>query len=112
MYTGIMLIKDNAKAILLYIVLLLLTFLLVAGTWYFGIDGVLFYCTDRLLIVDMIPPFIHGPEYGDHFIAPAVIVYGMWILAIAAIFLLPWLVVRGITKPQRSAVEVIQGLKR
>jgi len=75
-----------------YIIFFLPTCIIFAVIWYFLIDGVFYYCSDKVPIFDMLPPFVHGAIYGDYFIQSPVIVYVFWVLFILAIMGIPvWL---------------------
>jgi len=59
----------------------------------FAVDR-LFHCSDSLGPLDFIPPFVHNCP-GDHYIAPAWIVWTLWVGLVALVIGLPALVFRG-----------------
>lgn len=86
----------DVKSVVLYLTFFISALVLVSSLWYFFIDGVLFYCSDKLPLFDLLPPFVHGGP--DHFIASPTIVYVFWIGALFLIFMLPGVIMKEITK--------------
>jgi hypothetical protein len=86
--------KDWQKKLLLYIVLFFPIFVIIASLWFFCVDGILYYCSDKIPFFDLLPPFVHGKNFGDYFIVSPVVVYILWIISLLIIFLLPWIITR------------------
>lgn len=65
---------------------------LIAGMliWTVFADGKLYYCSDKTPVLDFIPPFVHGSQYGDYYIANPTIVWGIWFLLLGLIIVLPY----------------------
>ena len=82
------------RKILLYIAFLIPTFLVVAGVWSFLISANFFYCSDRVSLLDFIPPFVHGSEYGDYYIQSPVVTYLAWSIHLLLVFLLPYILTK------------------
>lgn len=82
----------------MYLTLFLPTLVLIACAWYFLVDGIFYHCSDKFPLTDLLPPFVHGTNFGDYFIAPPVIVYILWTLTLVTIFLAPWLIMKKIFK--------------
>jgi hypothetical protein len=82
------------RSLLLYILLIFPCFVICSIIWYFFVDGVLYYCSDKVPFFDLLPPFIHGKNFGDYFIVSPQIVYIFWIISLIVIFLLPWVITR------------------
>lgn len=79
--------------IVLYLVLLLPSLIVVSILWSIIHNLFLFRCTDWFPISDLIPPFVHGAQYGDYYIAPEPVVFVIWGLFIGLIFILPLLAI-------------------
>lgn len=97
----------NSKLYLLpfYIIFLIPLFLLAITIWYFAIDGNLYYCSDKVPILDFEPPFVHQGIYGstgDYWIANKSIVYFIWIVLVLSIFFIPLYLTKLINKERRS----------
>ncbi|MBC7228554.1 MAG: hypothetical protein H5T61_15195 [Thermoflexales bacterium] len=79
-----------------YIALLLSSFLTSALLWHLLIEDVLYYCSDSAPVLDFLPPFVHEPlaMTGDRFIASPIIVYVVWGVFVISSFLLPAIAIR------------------
>ena len=71
-----------------YLLLLVPCLLLASFAWDGLASGKLYYCSDSMCgPFDLIPPFVH-PHTDDHYIAPVVLVWALWValalLALAA----------------------------
>jgi len=78
--------------IIAYIFLLPFSLLLAAVIWAAKVSGVLYVCTDSMGIFDFIPPFVH-PAGGDVYNVPAWQVWVTWYALLAAVLLLPALII-------------------
>jgi hypothetical protein len=84
------------KLIGFYIALLLPCFLIMAGIWG-TFSHRLYYCSDRVPILDFIPPFVHlypGIHTGDHYLVAPPIVWSLWTVFAATTLLVPALAIR------------------
>lgn len=88
----------DIESFVLYLTFFILTLVLVLGIWYFFVDGVFYYCSDKLPFFDLFPPFVHGENGPDHFIASPIIVYAFWVSAMSLIFILPGIILKRILK--------------
>ena len=76
-----------------YIVLVLLSLVGASFLWgSFAVDR-LFHCSDSCGPIDFIPPFVHNAA-GDHYIAPAWIVWVLWAAVLVVVFAWPAFAVR------------------
>lgn len=89
---------SSLQNVALYIPLFIPVFLAISLLWYFFIDGVFYYCSDKVPFIDLFPPFVHGKNFGDYFIASPVVVYTLWIFLLSLMFLLPLFLLRYLTK--------------
>lgn len=80
----------NAKSSLFYLSYLIPTIIVILSFWYFFIDGTLYYCWDKTPLIDFIPPFVHSEYVVDHFIAPPVVVYLIWLALVFLGFFIPY----------------------
>ncbi len=81
-------LQNKSKRLLILLGSFVFLFISASVFWYTQIDGKLFYCSDKIPLLDLIPPFVHGSQCGDYFIASPLIVYLIWILlAFAVVFL-------------------------
>ena len=71
-------ISMNIKKILIYLLYFVPVSAIILSIWYFFVDGVLYYCSDKVPVIDFIPPFVH-PDAGDYFIASPFVIYLAWI---------------------------------
>jgi hypothetical protein len=76
-----------------YLGLLLPSFVTFALAWHWLVEDVLYHHWDRAPIGDFFPPFIDPLVPGDRFIVSAGIVYLVWYLFQAAVFLAPALAI-------------------
>lgn len=95
------------KNLLLYLTLLLPTLVLIASVWYFFVDGILYYCSDKVPFLDLLPPFVHGKSFGDYFIASPILVYVLWIVALFLLFSLPWLILKRVLKSKIHSAIIV-----
>ena len=73
---------------LAYLALLLPSVLISAVAWQFLAVDRLYHCSDRVPLLDFVPPFVHSvPD--DHYIASPLVVYVVWLLLVAIASLLP-----------------------
>lgn len=86
--------RDKDINIFLFISILFPILIILSLAWYFLVDGILFYCTDKMPVLDLIPPFVHGINTGDYYIASPIIVYIAWIITLVSIFTLPWILLK------------------
>lgn len=56
--------------------------------WDIFVNGRLYYCSDKMPVLDLIPPFVHGPQYHDYYLVSPVVVYLIWVALIFAIVFL------------------------
>jgi hypothetical protein len=77
------------RIILLYGVLLLVSFLVLAMLWHWQMAGSYFVCQEHGIILDFLPPFAHTGVSGDVYLKPPHVVYTLWSVYLAAIIILP-----------------------
>lgn len=81
----------------IYGVLLLISFLISASLWHWQMAGT-YFVSHKALLGDFLPPFVHTGEDGNFYIRPLRVVYLMWSVYLAGMFLLPaaftWLLLR------------------
>jgi hypothetical protein len=77
----------------LYVILLVPSLAGVATVWCGIVARRLYYCSDGVPPFDFIPPFVHNAG-GDHYIAPAPLVWLLWIILLAVALLLPVVMIR------------------
>ena len=87
---------------LVYFALLLLSLLLSALLWDAVAVDKLFVCTDSVGAWDIIPPFVHSC-CGDHYVAPAPLVWLLWLGILGVAFTLPVAIIAGVTSVFRHA---------
>lgn len=95
------------RIFLLYLTLFIPVLVLIASAWYFLVDGNFYYCSDKVPFVDLLPPFVHGKNFGDYFVAPPIIVYVLWIAALVSIVALPWVIMKRVTKKKTSTIKIV-----
>ena len=109
LYNLTSMVNNKIKYIGYYLGIALVLFILVALAWSFGIAGKLYYCSDRIPILDFIPPLVHDlsksvPPGGkfigvnDYYIASPTTVYTVWALHVAVILIIPYFITRYLTK--------------
>jgi len=80
----------------IYGVLLLVAFLISASVWHWQMSGA-YFVSHKAPLADFVPPFIHAGEDGNFYIKPMRIIYIIWSVYLAAMFLAPaavtWLLV-------------------
>jgi hypothetical protein len=93
-----------------YLALLVPSFLIIAPAWSIIAQGRLYYCSDWMPVIGFFPPFIHGSQVGDYFIAPEWVVYLVWVIAVIIILLLPllFLKIKEGFHAERSKQNVVQ----
>jgi hypothetical protein len=80
----------QALRIILYFLLAVPSLIGAAVVWdHIAVDK-MFHCTDSCGPIDFIPPFVHSVE-GDHYIAPALLVWMLWLILLAVALALPML---------------------
>jgi hypothetical protein len=77
-----------------YVGIFIPVWLCAALLWHVLVEDVLYYCSDNAPFLDFLPPFVHGGATGDHYLVPAAIVYGLWCALVAAVLVLPAVVIR------------------
>jgi len=81
----------------IYGVLLLISLLIFASVWHWQMSGV-YFVSNKSLLADFLPPFIHPGEGGNIYIKPLRVIYMMWFVYLVAMFLIPagftWLLIR------------------
>jgi hypothetical protein len=81
----------------IYGVLVLITFLILATVWHWQMSGA-YFVSHKSLLVDFMPPFIQTGADGNFYIKPGRVIYAIWSVYIAIMFLAPavftWLLVR------------------
>lgn len=82
-------LQNKSKRLLILLGSFVFLFISASVFWYTQIDGKLFYCSDKIPLLDLIPPFVHGSQVGDYYIASPVVVYLIWIILIQVIISLP-----------------------
>lgn len=95
-------LKDFMHLLPFYFFFQMLSFLLIIIIWSGYVDGHLYYCSDKVPILDFIPPFMHGSLYGDYYIAPAGLVYALWVLLLIVLVSLPFMLLKLLLKEQSS----------
>ena len=77
---------------------------LIAGMliWTIFVDGNLYYCSDKVPILDFIPPFVHGSQYGDYWIADPKIVWGIWSLLLGLMLIIPYFLAKRLISTKNS----------
>ena len=90
--------RAKVRIILLYGILLLVSFLFSAMLWHWQMAGSYFVSRDHGIILDFLPPFAHAGVDGDVYLKPAHVVYTIWSVYLALVLILPaagvWLGVR------------------
>ena len=109
-------IDKSVKTGLLYLALLLPILILIAGLWSIFIDGNLYYSSDKIPILDFHPPFVHGPQVGDYFIAPQIVVHSLWFFSVGIVVYMPWMLLKKLlvnkgksTKAVVTALSIFSG---
>lgn len=82
----------------LFLLLIFEIIVITAVFWYTQIDGKLYYCSDKIPLFDFVPPFVHGLQVGDYYIASPVTVYIFWSVLILINILIPFAVSKKIFK--------------
>ncbi len=84
-------LKKVAKTLPVYVLFLIPSLIVGLLIWTLFIDGKLYYCSDKVHVLDFIPPFVHGPQYGDYYIAHPIVVWGIWFLLFGLIIVPPYI---------------------
>lgn len=69
--------------------------------WTILIDGNLYYCSDKVPLLDFIPPFVHTGHFGstgDYYIADEKVVWTLWLLSVGTIFTIPYIVIKSLRR--------------
>ena len=86
------------RLILLYGVLLMISFLFLAMLWHWQMAGSYFVSQQHGFILDFLPPFIRPGVSGDFYIKPAYVVYTVWGVYAGLVLVVPaigaWLCTR------------------
>jgi hypothetical protein len=82
--------KNAAKMLPGYLFFLIPSLAIGLSIWTIFVDGKLYYCSDKFLVLDFIPPFVHGAQYGDYWIVPPIFVWSIWLLLIISMFTIPY----------------------
>ena len=95
-------LKKVTKTFPIYILFLVPS--LIAGllVWTLFVDGKLYYCSDKVPVLDFIPPFVHGKEYGDYWIAAPILVWSIWFLLILLMLVIPYFLVKWMKLPDNA----------
>ena len=81
-----------------YLLLLIPSYIVGALIWSFLIDGTLYYCSDKMPFFDFFPPFVHGVDRGDYYIADEKAVWIAWFGFIVTILFVPYALARKFRK--------------
>ncbi len=100
-------LKKVAKTLPLYVLFLIPSLIVGLLIWTLFIDGKLYYCSDKVPILDFIPPFVHGSQYGDYWIADPKIVWAIWILLTGLMLMVPYFLAKGFLK-ERNSLKVLK----
>ena len=84
-------LKKVIKILPSYVLFLIPSLITGMLIWTIFVDGKLYYCSDKVPILDFIPPFVHGSQYGDYYIASSIAVWGIWFLLLGLIIVLPYI---------------------
>lgn len=98
-------ISSSTTNILLYLAFFIPMFVIIACFWYFFVDGVLYYCSDKVPFIDLLPPFVHE-HYGDYFIVSPVTIYIIWVVALILLLILPLLMARRAIKGNTNTIKL------
>jgi hypothetical protein len=79
----------KTRAIVLYGVLILFAFPILAGLWHLQMAGHYFVSEAHGIIADFFPPFAALGTEGEFFLQPARVVYTIWAMYMLALLLLP-----------------------
>lgn len=69
-----------------------------AVVWSVAVSGTLYYCSDDVDLVSFLPPFVHAGT-DDYYTASASTVYALWLLFLAAVGGLAFMLTRRICRP-------------
>ena len=98
-------LKEFIPLLPFYFFFQIFSFLLVITFWSGYVDGNLYYCSDKIPVLDFIPPFVHGSINGDYYIAPAGLVYFIWALLLIILGSLPFILLKLLVKEQSSLLS-------
>ena len=84
-----------------YILFFIPTSIIIILLWSFVISDNLYYCSDKIPLLDFFPPFVHGPligdrhiiSTGDYFLVNEKLVWAFWLFLVSLIFLVPYYLV-------------------
>jgi hypothetical protein len=83
---------------LIYLVVLIVTFVLCALIWHWQMAGTYFVCQEKGIILDFLPPFVQPGSVGDMYLRPQGVVYTIWAVYAAVTVIVPavsaWLLLR------------------
>jgi len=103
--------NKSFRSLAAYLLFFIPIAIVILSAWYFLVDGRLYYCTDKLPIMDFIPPFIHD-GVGDYFISSPFLVFSIWIVLMFVMFLAPFfLSKRLVTETQRTRHKPVKRKK-
>jgi hypothetical protein len=88
----------KTRAIVLYGILFLFAFPILAGFWHLQMAGHYFVSEVHGIIADFFPPFAAIGIQGEYFIQPVRVVYTIWALYVLGLLLVPaavtWILLR------------------
>ena len=90
------------KILLGYLLFLIPALIVGMLIWTIFVDGKLYYCSDKVPILDFIPPFVHGSQYGDYWIADPKLVWGIWVLLLGLMLIIPYFLAKKLMSPKNS----------
>lgn len=74
----------------IYIVLLILSFIFIGTLWSLFITNRWYVCTDTILVLDFIPPFVHNyVDPHDYYVLPPYLVWTVWVILFGSLFWIP-----------------------
>lgn len=98
----ITILKRTIKIVPSYILFLAPSLVVGMAIWTIFVDGTLYYCSDKIPVLDFIPPFVHGSQTGDYWIADPKLVWSIWFLLIGVILISPYFLVNSLVKEIKS----------
>ena len=94
--------KKIAKFLAAYFLFFVPTLIACGLIWTMFIDGKLYHCSDPIPVLDILPPFIHGTQYGDYWIADPKLVWSIWFLLLGLMIIIPSILTIGFFKAKKS----------
>jgi hypothetical protein len=93
------------KTIFYYLLFFVPLLILAMVIWTFLIDGNLYYSSDKIPLLDFIPPFVHNFKYGDYYIVSPILVWGIWFSLVGLVITIPLLIIKKLYK-----IKILIGL--